>query len=257
MAPTFAYDTIGRGYSAQRRPDPRIAARIEARLGDCDSLLNVGAGSGSYEPVGRTSAAVEPSMVMIAQRSAQLAPAFQATAQHLPFLSDSFDASMAVLTMHHWPDWRSGAREMRRVARRRVVVLTWDPECEPFWLYRDYFPDLAAVDRAIFPPVAALCTELGGATAHALPVPHDCSDGFLGAFWRRPHAYLDPAVRAAMSTIVKIDDVEPRIARLAQDLESGAWAARNASILERDESDIGYRLVVADRSITSQSDTSA
>lgn len=257
MQPAFTYDTIGQGYSAQRRPDPRIAARIEAHFADCPSLLNVGAGTGSYEPAGRTSAAVEPSEVMIAQRSARLAPAFQATAEHLPFRDDAFDAALAVLTMHHWPDWRAGARELRRVARRRVVVMTWDPDCEPYWLYRDYFPDLAAVDRAIFPPVAELTAELGGATSHVLPVPHDCVDGFLGAFWRRPQAYVDPAVRAAMSTFTKIDAVEARVERLERDLASGAWHARNASILHRDDLDVGYRLVVADLGVTSPSDTSA
>ena len=251
------YDEIGRGYSAQRRPDPRIAARIEALLSGCTSLVNVGAGTGSYEPGDLTSAAVEPSAVMIAQRQPHLAPAVQATAEHLPFVDGAFDAALAVLTMHHWPDWRSGSRELRRVARGRVVVLTWDPACEPFWLYRDYFPDLAATDRAIFPPVEDLRAELGGATAHVLPVPHDCCDGFLGAFWRRPQAYLDPRVRAAMSTFLRIDDVESRIERLARDLDNGTWSRRNAPILERRELDVGYRLVVSDAAATSPSDTSA
>jgi SAM-dependent methyltransferase len=237
------YDSIGAGYARRRRPDPRIAAAIEAALGDARSVVNVGAGTGSYEPADRDVQAVEPSDVMIAQRPAHAAPCVRASAESLPFADASFDAAMAILTIHHWSDWRSGLREMARVARQRVVLLTFDVEAPEFWLTRDYFPALSALDREIMPQLDALASELGAFHATPVPIPHDCVDGFLGAYWRRPEVYLDPVARGSMSSFARID-AENGLKRLARDVESGAWAARNGDLLTRDALDVGYRLLV-------------
>lgn len=236
------YDTLGHDYASRRRADPRIAALIEAALGDARTVINVGAGAGSYEPRDRLVHAVEPSARMIAQRPKGAAPCVQASAEALPFAAQSFDAAMAVLTIHHWSDWRAGVRELKRVARRRVVLLTFDVEASDFWLTRDYFPALAELDRKIMPPLAALAGELGAFDATPVPIPHDCMDGFLGAYWRRPEIYLDPLARQSMSSFAKIG-AEDGLQRLAADLDSGAWRARNVALLEQDALDVGYRLL--------------
>lgn len=240
------YDAIGKGYSRYRVPDDRIAACLADALGGAETVLNVGAGAGSYEPEDRHVVAVEPSATMIAQRAVGAAPVVQASAEDLPFADGAFDAAMAVLTVHHWGDWRRGIAEVGRVART-VVILTWDPAHEGFWLTQDYFPDLLALDRAIFPPLDALASALGGADVLPIPIPHDCTDGFGSAYWRRPEAYLDAGVRGAMSSFTRIEDVEPRLARLAGDLESGRWHDRYGHLLSRDALDVGYRLVVRQR----------
>jgi SAM-dependent methyltransferase len=239
------YDTIGIGYRALRRPDPRIAAAIAEALGPAASVVNVGAGAGSYEPADRRVVAVELSREMIRQRPAGAAPVVQATATALPFRTRAFDAALAVLTVHHWPDRAQGLAELRRVARDRVVILTWEPDAARFWLTDDYFPELVATDRAIFPTRDDLERSLGPVELRPLPVPHDCLDGFLGAYWRRPQAYLDPAVRGAISTFGKIGDVEPGLARLRRDLEDGTWTRRHGPLLTRPALDLGYRLAVS------------
>jgi len=239
------YDTIGIGYRALRRPDPRIAAAIVGALGPAASLVNVGAGAGSYEPTDRRVVAVEPSREMIRQRPAGAAPVVQASATALPFRAGAFDAALAVLTVHHWPDRAQGLAELRRVARDRVVILTWEPDAARFWLIEDYFPELLAVDRAIFSTRDEMERDLGAVEWRPVPIPHDCVDGFLGAYWRRPHAYLDPAVRGAISTFSKIGDVERGLSRLHQDLDDGTWTRRHGSLLTRAQLDLGYRLVVA------------
>ena len=241
------YDILGRTYGGHRHADPRIARIINAALGDAATVVNVGAGAGSYEPPDRSVVAVEPSSVMIAQRPASAAPAVQASAELLPFSDNAFDAALAILTVHHWSDRRAGLAEMRRVARDRVVVLTWDPEHPGFWLVRDYFPDLIEFDRRIFPKLAELEAALGRIDVSVVPIPHDCVDGFLGAYWRRPAAYLDEGVRAGISTFARIGDIPARIERLRADLESGQWAVRNAELLRLEELDVGYRLVVGRR----------
>jgi SAM-dependent methyltransferase len=243
------YDRIGSGYRAFRRPDPRIAAAVARALGDVRSLVNVGAGAGSYEPVEPRVVAVEPSSEMIRQRPPGSAPVVQASASELPFVDGAFEAALAVLTVHHWPDRARGLAELRRVARDLVVILTWDPDAPGFWLVEDYFPALAVVDRAIFPTLAELRCTLGPVRATPLPIPHDCVDGFLGAYWRRPHAYLDAAVRGAISTFSKIGDVGPGLAQLRQDLENGAWAERYGELLQWPDIDLGYRLVIAGRPV--------
>lgn len=243
------YDRIGAGYGRTRRTDPRLAAHIDAALGDARFVVNVGAGAGSYEPPGRTVVAVDPSRVMIDQRPAGAAPAVRAAAEHLPFADGAFDAAMTVLAVHHWTDPARGLRELRRVTRRRVVVLTWDQAVwESFWLHR-YFPAFTALDRRRSVPLTAITAALAGAAVRPVPIPHDCRDGFAGAFWRRPDAYLDPAVRAGISTFRLIP--EPAVAdgarRLAGDLRSGAWTERFGHLLTLDEMDLGYRLVVWER----------
>ncbi len=238
-----AYDEIGHGYARRRRADPRFAAAISAALGDARSVINVGAGTGSYEPKDRAVKAVEPSVLMIAQRGGDAAPCVQARAESLPFADGEFDAAMAVLTIHHWSDWRAGLCEMRRVARDRVVLITFDAEASDFWLTRDYFPALVELDRRIMPRLGDLADALGAFVATPLPVPHDCIDGFLGAYWRRPQMYLDADVRSSMSSFARID-AESGLNRLACDLESGAWKARYADLLERDALDVGYRLLL-------------
>ena len=180
---------------------------------------------------------------MIAQRPPGAARAVQASAEALPFADGAFDAALAVLTVHHWGDWRRGVAEMRRVARR-AVVLTWDPAFGGFWLTRDYLPEVLAADRRDFPPTGALAEALGGADVQTVPVPHDCVDGFGSAYWRRPEAYLDPDVRAATSMFARAGSaLEPGLARLAADLASGAWHERHGHVLALDEADLGFRLV--------------
>ncbi|WP_438022608.1 class I SAM-dependent methyltransferase [Sorangium sp. So ce233] len=237
------YDRIGRSYDRYRVPDPRIAACIRRGLGRAASVVNVGAGAGSYEPTDRRVVAVEPSAIMIAQRRTPGVEVVQASAESLPFPDGSFDAAMAILTVHHWADWRQGCREMRRVARR-IVVLTWDPTSEGFWLTQDYFPELLSNDRPLFPPLDALRDALGDARVEPVLIPSDCTDGFLGAYWSRPHAYLDAGVRGAISSFSRMNDVDSGLHRLAADLESGRWHARHGHLAERDSMDLGYRLVV-------------
>ncbi|MFZ4688864.1 MAG: class I SAM-dependent methyltransferase [Polymorphobacter sp.] len=241
---TRLYDTIGVDYAALRRPDPRIAAQIVAALGPAETILNVGAGSGSYEPAGRTITAVEPSAEMIRQRQPSAATVVQGNAEDLPFGDRSFDAAMAILTVHHWHDPARGLREMRRVTRGPVVILTYDPSFRGFWL-ADYVPQLVALDDVRMPPLGLYAAALGPVDIAPVPIPHDCVDGFLCAYWRRPAAYLDPRIRAAMSSFWAVGDVSAQMARLARDLADEAWTRRYGAMLQQDACDLGYRLVVA------------
>ncbi len=238
------YDAIGQTYGAYRRQDPRIAAAIVAALGPAGRLVNVGAGTGSYEPRDRPVVAVEPSRAMIRQRLPGSAPAVQASASALPFRAAAFDAALAVLTIHHWPDRARGLAELMRVAPR-VVILTWDPDSTGFWLIDEYLPEIAAIDRPMFPTMDDLRRALGPIEVRPVPVPHDCADGFLGAYWRRPHAYLDAGVRGAISTFGKVADLEAPLQRLRRDLEDGTWTRRHADLMDRTELDLGYRVIVA------------
>lgn len=238
------YDRIGQGYRRFRRSDPRIADLISASLGDVRSVINVGAGAGSYEPTDREVLAIEPSGVMISQRPRGSARCIRGTAEALPVQSRSFDAAMAILTIHHWNDWRKGLAELRRVARCRIVILTSDPEAWGFWL-SDYFPSIGREDREIFPTIESIVSVLGGAEIIPVPVPHDCADGFLAAYWRRPEAYLDPAVRQSMSSFSKFDPSHG-LARLAAELENGSWHEQNRRLLSLQSLDVGYRLLRAE-----------
>jgi SAM-dependent methyltransferase len=242
------YDSIGQTYHSTRRADPRIAAAITDALGDAASVVNVGAGSGSYEP-GQTVAAVEPSRVMIAQRPRGSAPAVQAVAEHIPLRDRCADAAMAVLTVHHWSDVAAGVAEMRRIARRRLVFFTWHPrEFESFWLLSEYLPEAARVDAAMAEPIRVLAGLLHDAEVRPVPVPHDCTDGFCAAYWRRPEAYLDPAVRAGMSVLAKTGEeaLSAGLSRLADDLRTGRWHDNHSGLLQLDSLDVGYSLVIAE-----------
>ena len=231
------YDRIGISYEVTRGTDPRIAAAIWEALGDARTVLNVGAGAGSYEPPDREVTAVEPSDTMIAKRPAGAAPVVKASAEALPFEDGSFDAAMVVLSDHHWADWRAGYRELRRVARR-TVVFTFDPDFfETAWIW-EYVPI-----EADGPSLQARADALG-AEARPVPVPHDCRDGFFHAYWRRPHAYLDPVVRANISIFAKVDAANG-IERLRADLESGEWMRKHGHVMDLQELDCGYRLLVA------------
>lgn len=247
------YDEIGRGYSTSRRGDPKIAAQIEKALGDADSILNVGAGGGSYEPAGREVTAVEPSGEMIDQRPGDAAPVVQASAERLPFPDDSFDAAMAIFSDHHWADRQAGLAEMLRVARRRVLLLNVDPSLTPrFWLSRDYLPGFAGLipGQYRYPGfwTAELRLRLGELEVHPVPVPHDCRDGFYQAYWRRPHAYLERRVRDGISIFHRLPaaEVSGAVERLRRDLDDGSWEKRNADLSGKPKLDIGLRLVVAE-----------
>jgi SAM-dependent methyltransferase len=239
------YDRIGRSYGATRAEDPRIAAAIWDALGDARTVVNVGAGSGSYEPRDRDVVAVEPSAIMRAQRPAGAAPCLDARAEALPFEDGAFDAAMAVLSDHHWEDRLGGLRELRRVARR-AVVFQWDPaHTDAFWLARDYLPSFPGPQRISLAQTEA---ALGATRSVAVPIPHDCRDGFLMAYWRRPEAYLDPAVRANISCFALLpeEEVGAMVTALRADLASGAWRRRNRALLGRSEFDFGYRILIAE-----------
>lgn len=241
------YDRIGLDYARLRRADPRIAAQIETALGGARSVLNVGAGAGSYEPATRAVTALDPSVAMIAQRPEGAGPAVQGVAEDLPFADQSFDAVMAVLTVHHWTDKAKAMAEMQRVSRGRIVILTFDARHPAPWPV-EYFPGLAALDEEIMPDMAQYTAWLGPVRTEPVPVPRDCTDGFLCAYWRRPAAYLDARVRAAISSFHALTGQETRegCSRLAADLESGRWQSRNRDLLQRETLDCGYRLLIRD-----------
>jgi SAM-dependent methyltransferase len=246
------YDRLGVGYTAHRQPDPRIASAIWAALGDAHTVLNVGAGAGAYEPPDREVVAVEPSEVMIAQRPAGSAPVVRARSEALPFPDASFDAVMAIFSDHHWSDRAAGLRELRRVARSRVVLFNADPSViARYWMTAEYltgFVDLYPGRlRSSWAWQRDLERHLGPVRLEAVPIPHDCRDGFYAAYWRRPHAYLDPEVRGNISVFARLPQphVERAIARLADDVDSGAWQQRHADLIGLAALDVGCRQIVA------------
>jgi SAM-dependent methyltransferase len=239
------YDEIGVGYGAVRRADPRLAAPIHAALGNARSVLNVGAGAGSYEPADLDVVAVEPSAVMRAQRPADAAPAVCASAESLPFPDGAFDAAMAVLTVQHWDDLARGLAELRRVARGPVVLVTMDAGVlDQLWLIHEYLPELRAAHRG-FPPIGRLLAALPGAAVAPLAVPRDCADGFLAAFWGRPESYLDPVLRSGTSPWSSVAPavVDAALSRLRADLADGSWDARHGALRSRSALDAGLRLI--------------
>jgi len=247
MAREQLYDTIGATYTLTRRTEPRIAARIWAALGDARTILNVGAGTGSYEPPDRHVLAVEPSARMRSQRLHDAAPCLAGCAENLPFDNQSFDAAMAVCTIHHWQDPVAGLREMRRVARRVVVFLFDTSDPGQFWLTRDYLPEFAATRGCT---VLASLPELAGAIGartEPVPIPWDCADGFFEAYWRRPAAYLDENVRRGVSVWDAVGPAAEQRAvhSLRADLDSGRWAERNRDLLDLDAAVIGARLLIS------------
>jgi ubiquinone/menaquinone biosynthesis C-methylase UbiE len=244
-----AYDRIGVGYGEHRRADPRIAARIEAALGDARSVVNVGAGAGSYEPRDREVTAVEPSIEMISQRPAGAAPVVRASAESLPFGENSFDAALAVLTAHHWADLSAGLNEMQRVARLRIVIVTFDSAAlEQLWITADYFPQMLELKRPSGAGSHDLARMLPASSSSPLPVPRDCTDHFFAALWARPELIFDEDVVRPMWVWQSISE-EARQAgrkRLAADLESGAWEERYGHLREQPELDVGLRLIVSE-----------
>jgi hypothetical protein len=239
------YETIGTTYTTTRRTEPRIAARIWAALGDARTVVNVGAGTGSYEPPDREVTAVEPSAVMRAQRPAGAAPCVPGVAGRLPFADKSFDAAMAVLSDDHWPDIIAGYQEIQRVARR-VVIFQFDTRrLGDFWLSRDYMPEVAQLSAG--QPTLTERASTIGARMEPVPVPWDCCDGFFEAYWRRPQACLDEKVRRGTSVWHRVGPaVEERVVRdLRADLDSGRWAERNQELLDLNEIDLGGRLLIA------------
>lgn len=245
MSKAHLYDTIGTTYATMRRTDPRIAAQIWAALGDARTVLNVGAGTGSYEPTDRAVTAVEPSAVMRAQRPAGAAPCVAAVADRLPFADRSFDAAMALATIDHWPDPLAGLRELRRVARRVVVFTHAAGEPGRYWLSRDYLPEHAGLWDGR-PSVTDLADAIG-ARIEAVSIPWDCTDGFTEAYWRRPEAFLDEGVRRGMSIWARVGpDAEQRaVHSLRADLASGRWADRNRDLLDLDTAAFDSRLLIA------------
>ncbi|MBI4763890.1 MAG: class I SAM-dependent methyltransferase [Deltaproteobacteria bacterium] len=243
------YDRIGTDYATMRKPDSRWVARIHRVLQGHRTLLNIGAGTGSYEPGFISVVGIEPSLIMIRQRSSSAAPVVCGVAEHLPFPEGVFDVSLAILTVHHWSDPAAGLKEMRRVSKKQVVV-TWDPDVfvREFWMVRDYLPEAVERERQKA-ALSFVLTHLGPASIEILPVPEDCSDGFWGAYWKRPASYLNPTVRGAISGLALLDQgiVSATLDRLKFDIESGRWQTRYSDLLTLSEIDLGYRLVVAER----------
>lgn len=248
MSSAQLYDTIGATYTVTRRTEPRIAAQIWAALGDARTILNVGAGTGSYEPPDRHVLAVEPSALMRSQRLPDTAPCLVGSAENLPFDDQSFDAAMTVSSVHHWQDPIAGLREMRRVARR-VVVFTHDTSDtgwrHRFWLTRDYLPEVA--DLLVGRPSVTEQAGAIGARMEPVLIPWDCADGFFEAHWRRPEAYLDENVRRGVSVWARVGpDAEQRaVHSLRDDLASGRWAERNRDLADLDAAELGLRLLIA------------
>lgn len=244
------YDAIGHGYARTRREDPRFRAQIHAALADARTVVNVGAGAGAYEPSDRHVIAVEPSDVMAAQRTRDLAPAIRASAGSLPLRDRAVDAAMALLSVHHWDEAREqGVRELRRVARGAVVILTYDARVSgAMWLMADYLPEVAALDLRIFPPPEDLAAWLGGdVRIETMPVPSDTPDWMLGSFWAHPERVLDDAARAATSGFARMprDVVDRVVSEVAHDLASGRWDDRHGHLRRLGALDVGLRLVVA------------
>jgi SAM-dependent methyltransferase len=244
------YEDIGQGYTGTRREDPRLRAAIHAALGDARSVVNVGAGAGAYEPRDRHVVAVEPSDVMATQRPSDLAPAIRASAGALPLRDRSVDAAMAVLSLHHWDEEQeAGVRELRRVARGPVVLVTCDPAISgAMWLMAEYLPEVAALDHRIFPSIDRLAGWLGGEVQVVpLPVPRNTVDWTLLSFWAHPERVLDPGARAATSGFARMPAavVERAVAAVARDLADGSWDRRWGHLRTLDAYDAGLRLVVA------------
>lgn len=253
MTDSTLYDRIGYSYSRTRQADPRLARVIWEALGDAETVVNVGAGTGAYEPPGRSVTAVEPSTVMIAQRPADAAPVIRASAERLPFADRSFDAAMAILSDHHWRDRRRGLNELRRVARQRVVLFNANPgEAGRFWFSSEYLPEFLELIEDRYFAVDAWEQELertlGRVRLVAVPIPHDCVDGFYGAFWRRPEALLERSVRAGISVFAQVGEEHVRraIEALRGDLRSGKWQRDHRQLLDLEQLHLGYYVVAAD-----------
>jgi len=239
------YDNIGKNYSVTRCTDPKIAEQLYSELHGATRIVNIGAGTGSYEPENIELVAVEPSALMISQRKVGSHRVEQAFAEQLPFENRSFSHAMTVLSMHHWQDRERAFQEINRVATEKFVAISWDPKAEPFWLTRDYFPEIYEMDKRIFPDVEEFSAYFDEVKIRPLQIPSDCQDGFLTAFWKRPEAYLSSQVRQAMSPFSKIKNLSEGLQKLADDLASGVWARKNHALLGSSYFDVGYRVIAA------------
>ena len=242
------YDKLAEQYRLYRRPDPRIASAIWAHLDCAERVLNVGAGIGSYEPDNCEVLAVEPSEQMIDLRPTSTSKVIRGSAEILPFNNDVFDASMAILTIHHWSDIRQGLNEMLRVTNGKIVLFTWIGYGSDFWL-EDYISAIRGIDAEIFPTLHELEEMLGSITVEPIEIPHDCTDGFMCAYWRRPNVYLDADARKAISTFSRISDIQDGLQNLEKDLYSGKWDRTYGHLLTKQSMDFGYRLVVRDKTV--------
>jgi SAM-dependent methyltransferase len=246
------YDKLAQQYKKYRMPDPRIAEQIHFHLRNAQRILNVGAGTGSYEPEDCEVVALEPYYEMISRRKHSGALLIQGSAEELPFKDNTFDCSMGILTIHHWSDTVSGLQEMLRVTRDRIVLLTWIGYGNNFWLV-DYIPEIVGIDEKLFPTLEELDQILGGISVETIEIPHDCTDGFMCAYWRRPEMYLDPDARRAISTFSRmpasrIPAIQEQLDKLKEDIKSGVWCKKYSHLLERESLDLGYRLVVSEKS---------
>ena len=228
-----------------KKPDPRIAARIQFHINGVRRILNVGAGMGSYEPQNCDIVAIEPSHELTKRRKSSKATVIQGVAEKLPFRDNVFDISMGILTIHHWSDIASGLKEMARVSKK-IILFTWIGYENEFWL-EDYIPEIKGVDYNLSPSLAELEWILGDISVETIEIPYDCTDGFMCAYWRRPEAYLDSEVRKAISTFSRIPDIQERLDKLQNDIYSGAWHQKHSHLLEKENIDLGYRLVVCEK----------
>ena len=239
------YDDIGVDYSIGRCTDPIVAQQLYIQLQGATRIVNIGAGTGSYEPNDIELVAVEPSSEMISQRKIGSHPVEKAFAESLPFGSGSFSHAMTVLSMHHWENRELAFNEINRVATDKFVAITWDPRSDPFWLTRDYFPTIYEMDKHIFPVIDELNEHFDDLEVRALHIPSECQDGFLAAFWRRPEAYLSSRVRQSISAFSRVENLSQGLRKLEHDLVSGAWEERNHAILSSSSIDVGYRVISA------------
>ena len=252
---TVNYDELAEQYSRYRKPDARIASAIWTHLEGAELVVNVGAGLGSYEPENCEVLAVEPSEQMITLRQTSTSKVVRGSAESLPFDDGVFDASMALLTVHHWSDIRQGLKEMLRVTNGKVVLFTWIGYGGNFWL-EDYISAIRGVDLELFPSLQELEELLGPVTVEPINIPYDCTDGFMCAYWRRPRAYLDAGVRKAISTFSRVGNIHQGLLKLTDDLDSGKWVRKYGHLLEKQSMDLGYRVVVRDNTMA-QTDAAA
>jgi SAM-dependent methyltransferase len=245
MATAARYDRIGLGYTSYRQPDPRIESQIWAAIGNAGPILNVGAGTGSYERPGRQMIAVEPSPVMLGQRGSAAAPAVRSGAEQMPFGAGTFEVALALLTIHHWNDVVAGLAELQRVAPRQIVMTIDPPVHDSMWMVSEYVPAIRGMSDHI--PLDLVKSLLRTDRVEVVPIPADCIDGFCMAYWARPESYLDPVVRSNTSAFARLDqsDYQPGLERLARDLADGTWHRHHGDLLGRSEFDVGLRLVIA------------
>lgn len=237
------YDVLGTDYATKRKSDPRIQHQIFEKLKNADKILNIGAGTGSYEPIDKNLVAIEPSMEMIKQRSADAHPVIQGSAESLPFPDNSFSHGLTILSMHHWTDRITAFKEINRVVTDQFIAVTWNPESKPFWLTKDYFPEIYDIDKVIFPSISQMESHFESISVEPLLIPEDCIDGFLAAYWKRPEMYLDANVRHSISSFSKLPSLLNGLKKLTSDLENGNWHKQNEKLLTKSQLDMGYVII--------------